>query len=120
MSFWGEAMSRKQGLWETEQYNEGRQALADLDALPGYQVTEKERMFIDATRVLFGNGSAAERDQAYAQAMRGLYDRFPTDPEVATFYVLAVLSTIGTERGMLERGGQALRDADSILQTVLK
>lgn len=114
-------MSWKQGLWETEQYENGKQALQALDRLPGgYQASEKEKMFIDAAKILFGNGTVIERDQAYAQAMGKLFDRFPGDPEVATLYVLAVLSTIGTERGMLARGGQSLVEADSILQGVLE
>lgn len=70
MSFWGEAFSFKQCLWETEQYEEGKAVLAKLDDLSGYVANEKERMFIDAVRIVFGNGTVAERDLKFSQEMK--------------------------------------------------
>ena len=70
MSFWGEALSYKQGMWETEQYESGKQVLAALAELGEVETTEKELLLLAAVKIIFDNGTAEERNLAFAQEMK--------------------------------------------------
>ena len=98
MAYWGEAMTYHQTLWRNENIAAGRQALARLGATPaaraGKAATLKEKAFLDAVHALFGEGDAAARRLAYAGAMGALYARDSDDPDVASFYALALLGTM--------------------------
>jgi tetratricopeptide (TPR) repeat protein len=98
MAYWGEAMTYHQTLWRNEDVAAGRRILARLGPTPAARAaqapTERERGFLAAIDVLFGAGDAAERRTRYAQAMGDMHARMPDDPEVATFYALALLGTM--------------------------
>lgn len=98
MAYWGEAMTYHQTLWRNENVVAGRQALTRLGPTPAARAakaaTPKERAFIEAVGALFGEGDAAARRRAYADAMGAFYARNPDDPEVASFYALALLGTM--------------------------
>ena len=98
MAYWGEAMTYHQTLWRNENLDAGRQALARLAATPAARAakaaTPKEKAFLEAVDTLFGAGDAATRRRAYADAMGALYARSPDDPDVASFYALALLGTM--------------------------
>jgi tetratricopeptide (TPR) repeat protein len=60
-------------------------------AAPGYAV---ERALIDALALRYSADPAADRaklDEAYADAMGGVYKRFPADDDVATLYAEAMM-----------------------------
>jgi tetratricopeptide (TPR) repeat protein len=103
MAYWGEAMTYSQTLWRHEDVDAGRQTLARWQSTSAAQsktlVTAKEEGFLHAVEELFGDGDTATRRQAYAEAMGQLYTRFPNDPEVASFYALALLGTMS--RGLI-------------------
>ncbi len=98
MAYWGEAMTYHQTLWRNEDLAAGRQALTRLGATPAARAAKttipKEQGFLTAVDALFGEGDAAARRGAYADAMRALYDRHPDDADVASFYALALLGTM--------------------------
>lgn len=98
MAYWGEAMTYHQTLWRNENVAAGRQALTRLSATPvgraAKAATLKEAMFLAAVDALFSEGDAAVRRSAYADAMRALHARYPDDPDVASFYALALLGTM--------------------------
>ena len=98
MAYWGEAMTYHQTLWRNENIAAGRQALSRLGSTPAARAaratTAKVRAFIEAVDALFGEGDAAARRSAYADAMGALYARHPDDPDVASFYALALLGTM--------------------------
>ena len=75
--------------------------------------TERERGYLNAVEVLYGEGDGHERAVKYAEAMGQLSERFPDDDDAATFYALALMRT--AQRGRestrvdLQAGAIALR-----------
>ena len=98
MGYWGEAMTYHQTLWRNENLAAGRQSLTRLGATPAERAakgaTPLEKGFLEAVDALFGEGDSATRRRAYADAMGALYARNPDDPDVASFYALALLGTM--------------------------
>ena len=103
MACWGEAMTYHQTLWRNEDVQAARSALAQCGLTPEARAakaaTPKERMFLAAADALFGAGDAAVRRRQYADAMARLYAQEPDDPDVASFYALALLGTMA--RGLI-------------------
>ena len=98
MAYWGEAMTYHQTLWRNENIAAARQALAKLGptraARAARAVTATDKALIEAVDALFGDGDSASRRRGYADAMGALYARSPEDPDVASFYALALLGTM--------------------------
>lgn len=92
MGYWGEAMTYNHPLWGQEDYEAGRKALAKIKGAS--KLTSREKAFIDALRVLYGEGDKLARDLAYASAMEKIYRDYPDDLEAAAFYSLALLGTV--------------------------
>ena len=93
LGYWGEAMTYNHPLWGDPQETEAaRQALAHITLIP--QLTPRERAYIQAVQVLYGEGDKPTRDQAYAAAMEHIYEEYPDDLEAAAFYALALLGTV--------------------------
>ncbi len=98
MAYWGEAMTYNQTLWRNEDVAAGRQALARLGATPAARraraTSAREQGFLAAVEALFADGDAETRHRRYADEMARLYERFPDDADVASFYALALLGTM--------------------------
>jgi tetratricopeptide (TPR) repeat protein len=98
MAYWGEAMTYDQTLWRNENIQAARQALARLAPTPASRAAKAgsatERAWLAAIDTLFGDGDAATRHRNYADAMGRLHASLPDDPEVASFYALALLGTM--------------------------
>jgi tetratricopeptide (TPR) repeat protein len=54
--------------------------------------TPREKGFLNAVEDLWGEGDSRQRRIAYMNAMERLYNQFPQDDEVKTFYALSILS----------------------------
>ena len=65
--------------------------------------TDREKGFLNAVEVLWGDGDQVARRVGYMEAMEDLYEANPNDSEVAAFYALSVL---GASRAT---GDQSLR-----------
>ncbi len=93
MAYWGEAMTYNHPIWLEEDVESAREALARLAPTPEARAakapTERERGYLHAVEILFGEGTKAERDQAYLEALEALSARFPEDHEAAAFLSLA-------------------------------
>lgn len=113
MAYWGLAMSYNHPLWEEQDLESARGVLKDLDKVPTANITPREKGFLDAVRVLYGDGDKPTRDTNYAEAMRKLYVQFPKDDEVAAFYGLAML---GTQEG--KRDFRVAVKASGVLEPV--
>jgi tetratricopeptide (TPR) repeat protein len=133
MGYWGEAMSHNRTLWGQQDREAAKAALARLGATPAARAarapTTRERFYLGAVEILFGEGEKAARDTQYAEAMGRLAAKYPDDQEAATFYALAKLATmqrgiegIAAEDGHRHAlaGSEAQREAAAILQKVLK
>jgi tetratricopeptide (TPR) repeat protein len=105
MAYWGEAMCFNQPLWFGEEPDKGRAALLKLGptaaARAARAATPRERMYLAAVEALWGPGTTAVRQKAYADAMAALVAKFPGDDEAQAFYALSLLA-------ILPRGDQAV------------
>lgn len=92
MGYWGEAMTYNHPIWLQQDAEAGRRALANIKSTD--KLTPRERAFIEAARILYGEGDKLARDLAYAAAMEKVYRESPEDLEAAAFYSLALLGTV--------------------------
>jgi tetratricopeptide (TPR) repeat protein len=97
MAYWGEAMTYNHPVWMQQDPKAARAALARLGATPEARrakaKTERERDYLRAVEVLYGDGTKEERDFRYADAMAALHQRYPDDVDATAFYALALLGT---------------------------
>ncbi len=102
MAYWGEAMTHNHSLWQEQDLEQGIAALNLLDSTGAGRidkaVTPLEKDFIAAVNILFGEGNKATRDSSYAMYMETLYNKYPGNDEVATFYSLALIGWGATDR----------------------
>jgi tetratricopeptide (TPR) repeat protein len=99
LAYWGEALSYNHPLWAEVDLEAAQKALRDLaptvDGRLAKARTAKEKGYVDAVdHLFFADGDKLARDQAYSQAMRKMYEQWPDDHEVATFYALSLLGTV--------------------------
>src|SRR4051794_8713590 len=103
MAYWGGAMTYHQSLWGHEDVEAGRRVLAALGPTAAARLARasgaRERGLLTAVEALFGAGDAAARRQRYADEMAHVYRQLPEDPDVASFYALALLGTMS--RGLI-------------------
>ena len=104
MAYWGEAMTFNHPLWMEKDNEAARKVLdrlaATAEARRARAPTEREKMYLDAVEALYGKGKGdkAADDRAYAEAMRGLHEKFPEDQDAAAFYALSLLGTCEGKR----------------------
>jgi tetratricopeptide (TPR) repeat protein len=98
MAYWGEALAYDQPLWLNQQIDRARAALARLAPTRAARLakapTAREKGYLEAVELLYGDGDAAVRHRAYADRMAALHAQFPDDDEAAAFYALALLATV--------------------------
>ena len=97
MAYWGEAMTYNHAVWQQTAPDLAKAALARLAPTPEARLakapTAKEKEWVASLDALYGPGDKLARDLAYAEAMRRMYEKYPGDNEVASFYALALLGT---------------------------
>ncbi|SCY28731.1 Tetratricopeptide repeat-containing protein [Nitrosospira sp. Nl5] len=114
MAHWGEAMAYNQTLWGQQDTEAARKVLASIKDTP--RLTSKERAYLHAVKILYGEGDKTARDKAYAEAMEKVYREYPDDLEAASFFVLALLGSVRSEdpagiRNRVKAGAIALEVA---------
>ena len=134
MAYWGEAMACNQTLWLNQDAATARESLLrlgpTLEARLAKAPTEREKEYLRAVEIPFGNGDRAARDRAYAEAMGKLAASHPEDLEAATFHALALMSTVARSPALFNDGGddghqhalvgsETQRQVAAILQRVL-
>lgn len=97
MAYWGEAMTFNHPVWQRSSPELAKAALARLaptaEARRAKAPTEKEKDWLGAVERLYGAGDKPARDFGYADAMKRMYEKYPNDDEVKSFYALAILGT---------------------------
>ncbi len=97
LAYWGEALTHTHPLWNQQDRDAARAVLEALAPTPEARAakagTDRERGYLHAVEVLYGDGDRESRDRAYAEAMRRLREAYPDDLEAAAFYALALLGT---------------------------
>ena len=97
MAFWGEAMSYNHAVWAQQDLAAARAALARLGPTPEARAvnaqTPREKAYLHAVEILYGDGEKFDRDRRYALAMETLHSTYPDDVDGTCFYALALLGT---------------------------
>src|SRR5438309_5714081 len=95
LAYWGEALTYTHPLWNEQDVNAAHAALQRLGPTPRARrakaSTPRERAYLEAVEILYGDGSKTKRDTAYSLAMERLVASFPTDREAKVFYALSLL-----------------------------
>jgi tetratricopeptide (TPR) repeat protein len=119
MAFWGEAMTYNHSIWQEQDFEKGNATLQKLGKTSEERVskakTDLERDFIKAVEILYGAGTKATRDKAYADYMGGLYERHPDNHEVASFYALALLGSV-----TVGRNDEVYQKSAAVAEKILK
>ena len=96
MAYWGESLCYNHPLFSEQDGESPRQVLARLAPTRAERVakapTEREKGFLEAIEILWGEGDWRDNRVAYMEAMHRLYERYPDDDEVGTFTAVATLS----------------------------
>ena len=118
MAYWGESLAYNHPLFSGMDPAKPREALARLAPTRSERLakapTEREKGFLSAVELLWGDGDRAVRQVGYRDAMEELYRAHPDDSEVAAFYALSVLAASRATRDQslrpeMRAGGVALK-----------
>lgn len=98
MGYWGEAMAQNHPLWSEQDTVAARQVIAKIADTP--RLTARERAYLNAVKLLYGEGDKRARDAAYSAAMEKIYHTYPDDLDAAAFYSLSLLGLVrANEKG---------------------
>jgi hypothetical protein len=97
MAYWGEAMTFNHPVWMQQDLASARAALnrlAPSSAMRRAKArTDREKGYLDAVEILYGEGTKEERDVRYENAMAKLHARYPDDVDATAFYALSILGS---------------------------
>jgi len=95
LAYWGEAMTYTHPVWNQQDLEAGRAALAKLAPTKQARAAKagdaRERDFLQGTEILYGEGDKPARDLALLAHMEEMAKRYPADDEVQLFLALALL-----------------------------
>ena len=107
MAYWAESLAYNHPLVTEMDPTEPRKALARLAPTPEERIakapTEREKDFMRAVEILWGDGDHKARRVEYMESMAKLHEAYPDDPEVAAFYSLALLGATRATGDLSER-----------------
>lgn len=122
MGYWGEAMTIVHPLWSDPPSDEAYQRGVALVATAREKaMTDHELAYVEALAGYFEVGrSDMERPNlvAFEEGFRRLHQEWPDDPEGATFYALAQLSTVDPTDKTYSKQKQAGALAEQVLASV--
>src|SRR6185503_19943292 len=81
MGYWGEAMAQNHPLWSEQDTPAARLVIAKIKDTP--KLTPRERAYLNAVKLLYGEGDKRARDTAYSAAMEKIYREYPNDLDAA-------------------------------------
>jgi hypothetical protein len=98
LAYYMEAVTRRQGVWGTEQLDEARSVLAKLapnarDRLKN-SISVRERQFATAVEVLFAYAPEAARVRGWSDSLSAYAARDPDDPEWSAFAAIALMDAM--------------------------
>jgi len=132
MAYWGEAMTFNHPVWMQQDLKAARAALNKLAPTAAERraraKTDREKEYLDAIEVLYGEGSKEERDFRYEAALARLHAHYPDDVDATAFYGLAILGTAHAGRdiptymraaGVLEQAWMNHREHPGLLHYLI-
>ena len=97
MAYWGEAMTNNYAVWHGQDVAAARAVLQKLGPTPEVRQakapTAREKEYLAAIEILYGDGSKDDRDQKYQAAMSALHKHYPDDVDAAAFDALSILGS---------------------------
>lgn len=117
MAYWGEAMAYTHPVWMQQDRAAARAALNRLAPTPEARAakapTEREKAYLAAVEILYGEGTKEARDFAYSDAMARLHARWPDDVDARAFYALSLLGLAheGRDTALYMRAAAVLEEA---------
>ncbi len=114
MAYWGEAMTHYKALWRLQDVDAGREVMNRLGSTRNQRLekadSDLEKDFWQGIELLYGEGELNERNQAYAEHMGKLYDKYPGNQEVAAFYALGLMWSVplGRDAEVFDRSAQVV------------
>ena len=116
MAYWGEALNQHRTIWSIHHLDVAREVLQRLGASPEVRAakapTAREKAYLAAVEILFGEGKQQQRQSAYAEAMRVLSETYAEDLEATAFYALSLMRE--TPLGMTRQQTRSLMAGLSI------
>jgi tetratricopeptide repeat protein len=95
MGYWGEAMAHNHPLWSEQDTAAAREVIKKIKETP--KLTPRERAYLDAVKILYGEGDKRARDTAYSAAMEKIYHDYANDLDAAAFYSLSLLGLVNSQ-----------------------
>jgi hypothetical protein len=95
MGYWGEAMAHNHPLWSEQDTAAAREVIKKVKESPN--LTPRERAYLDAVKMLYGEGDKRARDIAYSAAMEKVFRDHANDLDAAAFYSLSLLGLVRSE-----------------------
>jgi Tfp pilus assembly protein PilF len=92
MGYWGEAMAQNHPLWSEQDTPAARLVIDKIKVTP--KLTPREQAYLNAVKLLYGEGDKHARDAAYSAAMQKVYRDYPNDLDAAAFYSLSLLGLV--------------------------
>ena len=92
LGYWGEAMAHNHPLWNEQDADAARKALAKIRDTA--KLTPRESAYVNAVKALYGEGDKHARNLAYLAAMEKAHKEHPEDLEAASFYALSLLGAV--------------------------
>ncbi|WP_395622961.1 hypothetical protein [Sphingomonas daechungensis] len=117
LAYWGEAMTYNHPLWAEQDAAAARAVLTRLGPTPAARKAKarspREAQWLDAVEALYGNGSKYERDFAYTDRMKVVFDADPNDIDARSFYALSIMGTAhnGRDIGLYMQAAALLEEA---------
>ena len=107
MAYWAESLAYNHPLISQMDATEPARVLQRLAPTRAGRLakapTAREKGFIEAVEILWGEGEHVARRVGYMEAMERLYEQYPDDAEVAAFYALSMLSAVAATRDLSQR-----------------
>lgn len=95
MGYWGEAMAHNHPLWGEQDTPAAREVIAKIKENP--KLSAREQAYLNAVKLLYGEGDKRTRDAAYSAALEKIYTDYAQDLDAAAFYSLSLLGLASSE-----------------------
>lgn len=95
MGYWGEAMSHNHPLWSEQDTPAAREVIGKIKESP--KLSAREQAYLNAVKLLYGEGDKRARDADYSAAMEKIYTTYADDLDAAAFYSLSLLGMVNSE-----------------------